>query len=274
LKRFWLISKTHLLNNEEQSVIFINKLTIQNYKCFENETIDFHTPDGKNEGSGLNILIGENGNGKTTILEAINYLTLNSFSAENKLSINDFHDYQKEIVIQGKSEEFKCKMSLPYIDHYFECKGFEFKAQNRGRKSPGKLLSSLFQVSNKFLTKTNTYKKRDGSDSGKKIPYPYSEFSNSYIDSDEINVFYFDMNRTRQITTGNYKTTFERICDDLNWKFAKALEEDNIDEILQNICGEYFKNVIQITQKGTGKKLASELKNFFMMKVMNLLLVI
>lgn len=72
--------------------IFIKKLTIQNYKCFENEPIDLSVPNG-NRGSGLNILIGENGNGKTSVLEALNYLTLNSFSAENKLSVSDFFDF-------------------------------------------------------------------------------------------------------------------------------------------------------------------------------------
>ncbi len=244
-------------------MIFIKKLTIQNYKCFENEPINFHSPDGKNEGSGLNILIGENGNGKTAILESINYLTLSSFSAENKLSINDFFDHQKEIVIQGDTANFKCKMSLPYKDCFFECKGLEFKAKTRDRKTPGKLLSSSFQLSNNFLTKTQNYMRSNGTDSGNKIPYPYNEFSNSYIDDDEINIFYFDKNRTRQITTGNYKTTFERICDDLNWKFAKGIDDENRGKLLQNICGEYFNNVIEIAQKGTGEKVASDLKDFF-----------
>lgn len=244
-------------------MIFIKKISIQNYKCFDHEPIQFCVPDGTNEGSGLNILIGENGNGKTSILEAINYLTLNSFSAENKLSINDFRNHQNEIIISGDTTEFKCNMSFPYKDHFFECAGIEFKAKTRDRKSPGKLLSSPFQLSNNFKLKSSTYKKSDGSDSGKDIPYPYNEFSNSYIDNDEINVFYFDKNRTRQITTGNYKTTFERICDDLNWKFAKGLDDSNKEIIVQNICGEYFKNVIAIAQKSVGKKIASDLKDFF-----------
>jgi recombinational DNA repair ATPase RecF len=84
--------------------IFVKKLSIQGYKCFENEPVSFSIPDG-NRGSGLNILIGENGNGKTTVLEAVNYLTLNSFSAENRLNINDFRDYKKEIVIEAETNE-------------------------------------------------------------------------------------------------------------------------------------------------------------------------
>ncbi len=244
--------------------MFIKDLRIQNYKCFEDKQIAFHVPDGENKGSGLNVFIGENGNGKTTVLEAINYLTLNSFSAENKLSINDFKDYQNEIIIRAETAKvFNCKMSLPYNGCYYECAGLKFSAVARNRKSPGKLLSSPFQIKNKFLLKSQNYKKKNGDDSGKEVPYPYNDFSNSYIDGGEFNVFYFDKNRARQITTGNYKTTYERICDDLNWKFAKGIDKANAEKLLENICGEYFKNVIEIAQKGAGNKVASDLSNFF-----------
>ena len=49
-------------------------------------------PDGT-QGSDLNLLIGENGNEKTAVLEAINFLTTSSFAAENKLNISDFHEF-------------------------------------------------------------------------------------------------------------------------------------------------------------------------------------
>lgn len=243
-------------------MIFIKKLTIENYKCFENEPIDFHVPDGENEGSGLNILIGENGNGKTTILEAINYLTLNSYSAENKLSINDFNDHQKDIVIQAETEPFECKSTIGfYKDWSFQSNGMEFSARNRNSKARGKLLSSPYETHNYFQL-CGKYKKKDGSE-GKDIDSRDKIFNNGNINDDEINVFYFDKNRTRQIATGNYKTTFERICDDLNWKFAKGIDDDNREKMLENISGEYFNNVIEIAQKGTGKKVASALKDFF-----------
>ena len=66
------------------SNVFIKRIEISNYRCFENEGIDFSVPDGITPGSGLNVLIGENGNGKTTILDAINYLTQSSYASENK----------------------------------------------------------------------------------------------------------------------------------------------------------------------------------------------
>lgn len=244
------------------SDIFIKKLSIKNYRCFKDDYVYFNVPDGSTPGSGLNILIGENGTGKTTILEAINYLTLSTYASENKLKIGDFNDYNTEINIKADTNEYRCKMGFPYSG-YFECNGFEFKVKSRDRKKPGKLLSSPFQLNSYFLNKHENYKKENGDDSGKEIPALNKIYSNSSIDSGEINIFFFDKNRTRQITTGNYKTTFERICDDLNWKFIKNIDEKSVEKLINNVCGDYFKNVIDITQKSAGKKLSSDLKDFF-----------
>ncbi|MDP3043333.1 MAG: AAA family ATPase [bacterium] len=242
--------------------IFIKKLTVKNYKCFENEPIDFSIPNGT-KGSGLNILIGENGNGKTSILEAINYLTLSSFSAENKLSINDFFDFKKDILIEGETDEFDCSSSIDfYKDWSFKSKGIYFKAKSRDTKERGNLLSSPFQINNYFISQEK-YIKKDGTQ-GKEIDGRDKIFSKSRINGDEeLNIFFFDKNRTRQIATGNYKTTFEKICDDLNWNFVKNLNDENIEKIVQNIAGEYFKNIEEITKKNVGKKTAKDLKDFF-----------
>ncbi len=241
--------------------LFFKKIIIKNLKCFEEQEINLNVPDGQHEGSGLNILIGENGNGKTTVLDAINYLTQSTYSSENKLSINDFHDKNEEIIISAETSDFNCKM--PYPGNYFECNGIMFKAKNRERKSPGRLLSSAFQIGNSFLNKNKNYKNSKGQDSGNEIQGLYKVFSNEIIIDDEINVFLFDKNRTRQINTGTFKTTFDRICEDLNWKFAKKIDDATIGKLIENITGEYFKNVIETAQKGTGKKLAEDLKDFF-----------
>jgi predicted ATP-dependent endonuclease of OLD family len=241
--------------------LFFKKIAIQNLKCFEDQDINLNVPDGTNEGSGLNIIIGENGNGKTTILDAINYITQSTYSSENKLSINDFYNKDNEIIIRVETNDFNCKM--PYPGNYFECNGMEFKAKSRERKSPGRLLSSAFQINNYFLNINPNYKNSKDQDSGNEIQGLYKIFSNENIIEDEINVFFFDKNRTRQISTGNYKTTFDRICEDLNWKFAKKVDDATKVELVKNISGEYFKNVIETAQKGTGDKLAEGLCEFF-----------
>jgi len=92
--------------------LFFKKVTIENLRCFQSQDINLNVPDGIHEGSGLNILIGENANGKTTVLDAINFITQSTYSSENKLSINDFFDKDKEIVIRAETNEFivRCRI--------------------------------------------------------------------------------------------------------------------------------------------------------------------
>ena len=92
--------------------MFIKTLQIKNFKCFGDKTFeDLAIPNGE-KGSGLNILIGENGNGKTTLLEVINYLILNSYSVQNKLDISDFQDFQNPIARYPKCKtNILCQLS-------------------------------------------------------------------------------------------------------------------------------------------------------------------
>ena len=241
---------------------FIDKITIENFRCFEKQELKLQVPDGINDGSGLNILIGENANGKTTILEAISFISQSTYSSENKLNIGDFRDKDAEIVVKADMDTFNCKLPFPYSGCYFESNGIEFRAKCRDRKSPGKLLSSAFQVSENYMTLYPTYKKADGTDSGKEIPPLHKVFSNNDLE-EEINVFLFDKNRTRQIASGTFRTTFDRICEDLNWRFSKKVDITTLETLAENVGGEYFKNVIETAQKGTGVKLAKEVSEFF-----------
>lgn len=242
--------------------MFIKSLHIENFKCFKNRTIEhIGMPNGK-KGSGLNILIGENGNGKTTILEAVNYLTLNSYSVENKLSINDFNNYKAEIKIIAEIDDFRCKSTIAYFSSYhFISNGIEFLAKSREKKEINKLLSSPFETHSYFKVKS---KYKDENENNKRdVDSRDKPFNNNYIDGEGLNLFYFDKNRNRQITTGNYKTTFEKILDDLNWKFLKKLDIDKENELVTNVSGEYFRKVDEITESGAGNKTANDLKDFF-----------
>ncbi len=240
--------------------MFINQLQIKNFKCFKDKNFEkLAVPNGE-KGSGLNILIGENGNGKTTLLEAINYLTLNSFSVQNKLNISDFRDFKQPIEVIAGTDIYECASSIGYYSKWhFESSGIKFFAKSRETKERNKLLSapfethSWFEVSSKYIGGT-TQKDVDPRD---------KPFSNSRIKGDGINIFYFDKNRNRQITTGNYKTTFEKILDDLSWKFRKNLDETKQKELLENIDGEYFKNIQSVIGSSAGAKTAKDLKEFF-----------
>lgn len=56
--------------------MFIKSICLSNFKGFigENHQINFKIPDGTTAGSGLNIFIGENNSGKSSIFEAVNFL--------------------------------------------------------------------------------------------------------------------------------------------------------------------------------------------------------
>ena len=55
-------------NAQMQNDMFIKKITIKNFRLFPSdkdfEIDNINTPDGTNEGSGLNVFVGENGSGK------------------------------------------------------------------------------------------------------------------------------------------------------------------------------------------------------------------
>lgn len=245
------------------SSIFFQKLKIENYKCFSDHEIQLSKPDGITAGSGLNVLIGENGNGKTSLLEALNLIGQSSFAAENRININDFSDHSNPIKISVETPAFVCNMPDLYRGCTFNSTGIEFQAKSRNRKAPGKLLSSPLQINSKFITTESSYLKANGESAKKAIPPLATSYSSGAIKSDNFNVFYFDKNRTRQLSSGTYKTTFERICDDLNWRFVKNLEDTGTAEMLKTISDGYFLETMNIARKGTGKKLSEEVSNFF-----------
>ena len=80
--------------------MFISKLSIKNYRLFSGDKdylIDkFNIPDGTTEGSGLTVFVGENGCGKTTILDAISSAML-EYKAET-FSIADMENPKQKKV--------------------------------------------------------------------------------------------------------------------------------------------------------------------------------
>jgi len=74
--------------------MFIKKVTIQNFRLFKSEELfeidNLNIPDGTIEGSGLSLFVGENGCGKTSLLEALG-LPLLSYKSDG-FSLCDFFD--------------------------------------------------------------------------------------------------------------------------------------------------------------------------------------
>ncbi len=74
--------------------MFIEKLSIKNYRAFLADRVceidDLNIPDGEHPGSGLTCFVGENGCGKTSLLNALALPILEYKSDDFKLSdLND-----------------------------------------------------------------------------------------------------------------------------------------------------------------------------------------
>lgn len=55
--------------------MFIKKINVKNFKGYKDiHELEFNLPDNKTPGSGLNVLVGENNTGKSSVFEAIYFL--------------------------------------------------------------------------------------------------------------------------------------------------------------------------------------------------------
>lgn len=79
--------------------MFIKKIAIKNFRLFSSdkdfEIDNINTPDGTNDGSGLNVFVGENGSGKTALLDAF-ALPILEYKTEN-FGVDNFNDTKKKM---------------------------------------------------------------------------------------------------------------------------------------------------------------------------------
>ena len=222
--------------------MFVRSLHIKNFRCFAELSLDdLNVPNGS-PASGLNILIGENGNGRTTVLEALNLLTQSSYTAGNVLDVGDFTDIADDIVVEYTSHaQFRCKMPPTYHGAYYDADGLYFSASFRTQKSPGRLLSSPIQASSRFKSLTSKYKNTKGEETGA-IPAFARTYSDDNIDGDALNVFYFDKNRSRHLSRGHTRPPSSGFADDLNWRFVKEINSDpeKKQALVDSLAGDFF----------------------------------
>ncbi len=96
--------------------MFISKLKITNFKSFTGEptSLEFNMPNGE-AGSGLNIFVGENNTGKSTIFEAIDFLR--NGTKKDLEDIKNKHNQNEhaniELVFEGDVEKIIDNFSQP-----------------------------------------------------------------------------------------------------------------------------------------------------------------
>lgn len=193
----------------------LDSIHIVNFRCIEDKTISFNKPDGQNEGSGLNVLIGENGTGKTSVLEAISLLNQSRLKTKGTLGIKDFLDVDKEILIESITDLFD--MDHVYGKTNFQCNGFTFKAKTRQQNTDSITTQTVFDtLVNPVNSGIKDYEIRVD------VQKPWGT---SRLPS--LETVFFDKNRTRHLSKGMFSTKFEDVSDDLNHQVLSKIQSLN-----------------------------------------------
>ena len=197
--------------------MFINKVQIRNFRLFgQQDEFEVHlkVPDGITPGRGLNAFVGENGCGKTALLDAI-ALPLVSYKADN-FSLQDINDPTCNVDIKVLSEKpFTVSGTMPKGS--FESKGILFKANVRARESKAYLSSII--VSDQLFIRVDPNKPKDNSPDLRlnvNNPFKGRRF-------DENDVLILDKSRTYQTRLGTFSPTrFDRLMEDFDFQYLKG----------------------------------------------------
>lgn len=209
--------------------MFIQRITIQNFRLFpaktEFEIDSINVPDAANQGSGLNVFVGENASGKTSLLDAF-VLPLLEFKSEN-FSVDDFNDPNEKVLIRiFSNNEFTVGSAMPKGS--FISKGFQFEAGVRA--SGNKAYLSSIVVSDQLFIKSDPLKPKDGSPDLRvnvNNPFAGKRFS-------ENDILFLDRNRLFQTRSGNFNTTrFDRLMEDFSYQYLKnSTKVENLNDDL------------------------------------------
>lgn len=245
--------------------MFIKNLEISNFRCFENgfPPIEFKVPDGS-EGSGLNIFAGENGTGKTSVLEAIEYLTQSRLKSKSSISVKDFKDIRKKILVKATTETFEVD-KVYGKDKKFMCKGIQFEAKVRENGADELVDTVVFD--NKVTTSEKGIQPYELRTDVTK-PWGVSRLPS-------FDIIFFEKNRNRHITHGMFPSKFDELTDDFNFQVIEKIKtlDDSVEsekELRQKIIGlnDYSKKVLleSLTDKFLGKVLKN-CETFFDSKI-------
>lgn len=222
--------------------MFIKKITIKNFRLFENfELNSFNIPDGQNEWSSLNLFVGENGCGKISLLDAI-ALPLLSYKAES-FSVDDFFDLKNRLEIELFSDiEFDFKGIMPKTN--YKGQGFLFEAGIKKRENKN-YLSSIVVFDTKFIIANNQKKPNNNNNPDLRVNVNNSWSGTRFSEND---VLFLDKNRTYQTRSGTYnQTRFDGLMEDFDYQYLSQENRpidfsEKLQETLDGVSSEFLTN--------------------------------
>ena len=193
--------------------MFIRELEIKNYRGFDDFSLkNIAVPDNTNSGSGLNVILGENGCGKTSILDAI-ALALGSYKVDS-FSFHDLHKADPRATITAKADTDFTAKKLYRGD--FQANGLCFKGYLRER-SGGSL--DRMVVTQSLLLSNEIEEGKPDLRADLKGTYGEARYNQEYqiIDVDF---------RVGAIVSGvSNKTEFDRTLEHLNYHYIRDVDD-------------------------------------------------
>ena len=203
----------------------INHLRLDNFRCFASLDLDL---------SPHSTIVGANGSGKTSILQALDLVLSRSLFA-SRISDNDFSAANNEEFTIVADLESPIDVELPdgYTSQHVPCRSISPHVSRRQRGSPGKALSDPYTITHHYIPDETVAQTESGWEvlrkSGKAFAFNERLLAVSTAQTREgPRAFYFDKNRERQAKTG-YNSTFQRIMQELNWRYQKNASQDELE---------------------------------------------
>lgn len=242
----------------------ISKVSIKNFRSIKE--ISFEAKD-------LSLFIGNNGTGKTSIIEAINF-ALSPYFLSGRIRHTDFYNGSDDsIIIKIEFDSvFTAKLPDGYTTQKVECNGVYLEIKKRDRTANGKAFSDIVVLSHHVIpnrAKDNEKGWEITRGTGTKYQFDERLLSLSQVDLEGFTKsFYFGKNREKQLQRG-YNSSASSVFDDYNWRFSKSVREETTPEGEENFFAKkntFEKEIVSKIDDASMKKcfevLNKKLKDF------------